>query len=213
VRRLLSLLVFAPFVVAGVAGAQIIRPGMRFGEPKAWVSLGVALANDFGVADGATNSVWRFGDATQYAASIEMPISGSGLTFGVRGTHARVPLTYTGSTTFTDADANVSQVMAVLHASSGREFHSVLELSLGTTIYSNFRSRTTDTRLEPSSDADFAFAFGYGFGYNFSPTFAIDLVQDQSTSLHQKTGLAAGESSSARFTSTRIVARIGLGGR
>ena len=212
-RRLLSVLVFAPFVLAGEAGAQIIRPGMHFGEPNAWVSLGVALATTFDVVDGATGGTWQFGDATQYSASIEKPIAGSGLTFGVRGTHARVPLTYSVGSAFTDADVNVSQVMAVLHAASGREFHSVLELSLGTTIYSNFRSRTTDTRLEPSSDADFAFAFGYGFGYNFSPTFAIDIVQDQSTSLHQKTGLSAGQSSSARFTSTRIVARLGLGGR
>ena len=202
-----------PLLLAGEAGAQIIRPGIRFSEPAAWVSFGAALANTFDVRDGTTNSVWQFGDATQYAVSIEKPISGSGVTFGVRGTYARVPLFYSGST-FTDADANVSQVMAVVHAANGRQFHSVLELSAGATIYSNFRSRSTDARLEPTSpDADFAFAFGYGFGYNFSPTFAIDVIQDQSTSLHQKAGLAASESSSNRFTSTRIVARFGLGGR
>ena len=199
--------------LAGEAGAQIIRPGMRFGQPSAWVSFGAALESGFDVHDGTTNSLWQFSDATQYAVSIEKAIGGSGATLGVRGTHGRVPLRYSGST-ITDADANVSQVMAVLHIASGREFHSVLELSAGTTIFSNFRSRTTDARLEPTSpDADFAFAFAYGFGYNFSPTFAIDVVQDQSTSLHQKTGLGAGESSSIRFTSTRIVARFGLGGR
>ena len=198
--------------IAGDAGAQIIRPGMRFGEPSAWVSFGAALASEFDVRDGTSNSLWQFGDATQYAASIEKPISGSGVTLGVRGTHARVPLRYSGNVV-TDADANVSQVMAVLHVASGREFHSVLELSAGATIYSNFRSRTTDARLDPSSDTDFAFGFGYGFGYNFSPTFAIDVIQDQSTSLHQKTGLSAGDGSSSRFTSTRIAARFGLGGR
>jgi hypothetical protein len=202
-----------PLVIAGEAGAQIIRPGMRFGEPSAWVSFGAALTNTFDVHDGTTNSVWSFGDATQYAVSLEKPISGSGVTFGLRGTHARVPLFYSGNTN-TDADANVSQVMAVLHVASGQGFHSVLELSAGATIFSNFRSRTTDARLEPTSpDADFAFAFGYGFGYNFSPTFAIDFVQDQSTSMHQKTGLSASEGSSNRFTSTRLVVRLGLGGR
>jgi hypothetical protein len=206
-------LLLALFVPAGDAGAQIIRPGMRFSEPSAWVSFGAALTNTFDVRDGTTGSVWDFGDATQYAVSLEKAISGSGVTFGVRGTHARVPLFYSGSTS-SDADANVSQVMAVLHVASGRGFHSVLELSAGATIYSNFRSRTTDQRLEPTSpDADFAFAFGYGFGYNFSPSFAIDAIQDQSTSLHQKTGLTASEGSSNRFTSTRIVARFGLGGR
>ena len=131
----------------------------------------------------------------------------------IGGTHARVPLFYSGATA-TEADANVSQVLGVLHVASGREFHSVLELSAGATIFSNFRSRTTDQRLEPTSpDADFTFAFGYGFGYNFSPSFAIDIVQDVSTALHQKTGLSAGDGSSIRLHSTRLVARFGLGAR
>ena len=210
-RRLLYALV--PLFVATQADAQIIRPGMRFGEPSAWVSFGAALVNTFDVRDGTTNSVWQFGDATQYAVSLEKPISGSGVTFGVRGTHSRAPLFYSGSEA-TDADANVSQGMAGRPVARGREFPTVLELRAGATIFSNFRSRTTDARLAPMSpDADFAFAFGYGFGYNFSPSFAIDAIQDVSTSLHQKTGLSASESSSIRFTSTRIVARFGLGAR
>ena len=205
-------LALVPLFLAADAGAQIIRPGMRFREPAAWASFGAALQNTFDVRDGTTNSLWQFGDATQYAVSIEKAIS-SGVSFGVRGTHARVPLFYSGATT-TEADANVSQVMGVLHVASGREFHSVLELSVGATIFSNFRSRTTDQRLEPASpDSDFTFAFGYGFGYNFSPTFAIDIVQDVSTALHQKTGLSAGAGSSNRLQSTRLVARFGLGAR
>ena len=209
-RRLFFALV--PLFLAADAGAQIIRGGMRFQEPAAWASFGAALQSTFDVHDGTTNSVWQFGDATQYAVSLEKTLSG-GTTVGVRGTHARVPLFYSGSTS-TDADANVSQVFGVLHVASGREFHSVLEFSVGATIFSNFRSRTTDQRLEPTSpDADFAFAFGYGFGYNFSPSFAIDVLQDVSTSLHQKVGLSASEGSSNRVTSTRLVARFGLGGR
>jgi hypothetical protein len=208
VRRLF--LTLLPLVIAADAGAQIIRPGMRFGEPNAWVSLGAGLQNGFDVHDGTTGSVWQFGDATQYVASIEKPMT-AGVTLGVRGTHARAPLLYNGI----DADGNVSQAMAVLHVASGREFHSVLELAAGATIFSNFRARGTDQRLAPSSpDADFAFAFGYGFGYNFSPSFAVDvMIQDLSTALHQKSGLSAGESTSNRTTSTRIVARFGLGGR
>jgi hypothetical protein len=163
--------------------------------------------------DGTTGSVWEFGDATQYAASFEKSLSG-GATFGLRGTHARVPLRYSSSTVVTDADANVSQLFGVVHVASGREFHSVLELSLGATMFSNFRSRSTDLRLEPTSpDTDFTFAFAYGFGYNFSPALAIDIVQDISTAMHQKTGLSAGEGSSIRINSTRLVARFGLGGR
>ena len=211
-RRLCFALV--PLVLAADAGAQIIRPGMRFSEPQVWVSFGVARQSTFEVHDGTTSSSWQFSDAVQYAASLEKTLSG-GTTLGVRGTRARVPLTYFGATGGgIDADADVSQIMGVLHVASGREFHSVLELSAGATIFSNFRSRSTDVGLEPtSSDADFTFAFGYGFGYNFSPTFAIDVVQDMSTSLHQKTGLIAGEGTNNRFNSTRIVGRFGLGTR
>ena len=160
-----SLFALLPLVLAADAGAQIIRPGLRFGEPSAWVSFGAAVTNTFDVHDGTTNSIWEFGDATQYAVSLEKAMSGSGVTLGVRGTHARVPLFYRGDV-LTDADANVSQVMAVLHVASGQGFHSVLELSAGATIFSNFRSRSTDARLAPTSpDTDFAFAFGWGAGY------------------------------------------------
>ncbi len=208
-RLLLALL---PLAVAADAGAQIIRPGMRSQEPSSWVSIGVGLQNGFDVRDGTTGSLWQFSDVTQYVVSLEKVVSG-GVTVGVRGAHSRVPLYYTGSES-TEADANVSQVMGVLHVASGREFHSVLELGLGATLYSNFRSRSTDRRLEPTgTDADFAFSFGYGFGYNFSPRFGIDVVQDVSTALHQKAGLIAGESSSIRFSATRLVGRVGIGSR
>jgi hypothetical protein len=208
VRRLLF--AFVPFFVATQADAQIIRPGMRFGEPSAWVSLGVGLQNGFAVHDGTTGSTWQFSDATQFVASLEKTFT-PGVTFGVRGTHARVPLLYNS----TEADANVSQVMALVHVASGRGLHSVFELGAGATLFSNFRARVTDERLPPlSPDADFAFSYGYGFGYNFSPTFAIDvMIQDHSTALHQTTGLSAGESTSNSSTTTRIVARFGLGGR
>jgi hypothetical protein len=211
VRR--SFLALLPLLLAASADAQIIRGGLRLQEPAAWASLGVGLQSSFAVVDGTTGSGWEFGDGLQYVAGLEKTVS-SGIMVGVRGTHARLPLRYSSATTFTEADANVSQIVALVHVASGREFHSVLELSAGATLFSNFRSRSTDQRLEPMGvDADFAFGFGYGFGYNFTPRFAIDAVQEISTSLHQKTGLTAGESSSVRINSTRIVARFGLGGR
>jgi hypothetical protein len=89
----------------------------------------------------------------------------------------------------------------------------VLELGAGATIYSSFRERGTGTTLPPSkADLDFSFVFGYGIGYTFSRAFQIDVVQDLATSLHQKTGLSAGDNSSARISGTRLVARYGLGG-
>ena len=214
-RFLLLPLAFAAF---SGADAQIIRQRFGLQQPVAWASLGIQLGQSWGVTDGTTQSRWQFGNATQYAASLEKVISG-GASVGIRGTRAKVPLRYdnvigSGNGAFsTDADADVSQGFATIHVSNGTGFRTVLELSAGATVYSNFRQRNGGAKLPPSSqDADFSFAFGYGFGYSFSPRFSIEVLQDLTTSLHQKTGLGAGEDSSVRMNATRLVGRFGLGG-
>jgi hypothetical protein len=211
VRQLLAFALLP--ILSFTAGAQIIRGGLRFQEPSAWVSAGVASLSGFTVTDGTTGSVWQFGNATQYTASLEKTLSG-GTTLGLQGTTAKVPLSYSPRLgTPIDADANVSQLFALLHVASGRELHSVLELSAGATVYSGFRARSTGTALPPTSrDADFTFGFGYGLGYTFNSSFSIDVIQDLTTALHQKDGLSAGDNSSVRINGTRIVARFGLGG-
>lgn len=194
------------------AGAQIIRPRFQVNEPKAHASLGAGLQQSWSVHDGATSSQWDFGSGIHYVAALEKVVT-PGVSVGLRGTHGRMPLTYRGPNATADADANVSQVFGVVHVASGRGFHSVLELSAGATMYSNFRSRNDGVKIGPSKpDSDFSFAFGYGFGYNLSPRFSVDVVQDLTTTLHQKTGLSAGEDTSIRMNSTRLVGRFGLGG-
>jgi hypothetical protein len=211
-RRLL--LHVLAIILPSSASAQIIRRGgMPFQEPTTFVSFGVGLLQPWGLSDGTTNSTWDFSDATQFAVALERNF-GAGASLGVRGTTARVPLRYTSVIGGTDADANVSQLLGSLHITSGSQFHTVLELSAGATVYYNFKARGSDASIGPSgADADFSFGFGYGVGYNLTPRFSVDVVQDQITTLHQKTGLSAGESTSARLTTTRIVARFGLGAR
>jgi hypothetical protein len=214
VRRLsFPLLALFPLLAATEAGAQMPRRS-TYGvhEPTSWVSMGAALLQPWTVLDGTTGREWRFGNATQYTASLEKQLS-NGATLGLRGTHARVPLTMSsfGGPSF-DADANVTQAFTTLHVSSGTGFHSVFELSAGATAYYNFRERTLGQQVTPTkADYDFTFALGYGAGYSFSKTFSVDLVQDLTQVLHQKTGLAAGDDSSARLNGTRLVARFGLG--
>jgi hypothetical protein len=217
VRRLLSFALV--LLVVPTAGAQIIRRGgMPFQEPTTFVSFGVGLLQPWDVADGTTNSTWNFSDATQFAVALERNF-GAGAAVGLRGTTARVPLRYTSviggdAINGSDADANVSQLLGSLHITGGSQFHTVLELSAGATFYYNFSARGSDASIGPkSADADFSFGFGYGVGYNISPRFSVDVVQDQITTLHQKSGLSAGQSSSARLTTTRIVGRFGLGAR
>ena len=216
--RRLQLLALATLVPAAASAQIIRRPGMPFQEPTTFISFGVGHVQSWTVHDSrdAANSTWDFGDATQFAVAVERSF-GAGVTMGVEGTTARVPVHYgalEGGDVFfqTDADARVSQAMATLHLSSGRQFHTVLELSGGATLYSDFKARGTGATIGPRSmDADFSYGFGYGAGYNFTPRFSLDVVQDQITSLHQSSGLSAGTPTSARLTSTRLIARIGLG--
>ena len=86
------------------------------------------------------------------------------------------------------------------------------EIGLGATMYSNFRTRAGGERLPPASpDVDVALAIGYGFGYVLSPNMQLNLVQDLSLSLHQRTGLAGGTSATSQQYTTRIGLRVGLG--
>ena len=210
-RRLSPL--FLVVLCATSAHAQIVRSRFPTQEPPAWVSGGASFQQGWTVNDGTTGSTWNFGNAIPWQASLERSING-GTTIGIRGSTGMIPLTYQGPLGTTDADANVSQVLGTFRVSSGREFHTVLEVSAGTTMYSNFRERGTGAKLGPASlDNDFTFAFGYGFGYAFSPRFSIDVVQDINTTWHQKEGLAAGDDSSTRVHGTRLVGRLGLGGR
>jgi hypothetical protein len=209
---LLTVLVALP--VHG-AGAQIIRGG-RFAlrDPQTWVSATYGWQEGWTVFDGRSGSRWDVGDTQTYGGSIERAVS-SGITVGVRANTSQPSVRYigTGTAGTTQADVRVSQALGVVHVTTGRQLRSVFELGLGATIYSDFRERVTGAPLgAESTDADFAFVFVYGLGYSFSRNFQVDVVQDLGTSLHQKTGLAAGEDRSARISTTRLVARYGFGG-
>ena len=198
--------------IAAPAGAQIMRRGM-YAQPTAVVSLGMARLAPFTVHDGKTSSTWQFGDAPQLTGSFEH-LFGPGLSLGVSGNAARVPLTISSPLGSGDADAMVSQAFATLYATGGNALHTVLEGDIGATIYSGFAPRAGSAAVVPSgTSADFAYAVGYGFGYNFSPRFAIDFVQTIGTSMHSKEGLSAGTDSGSGLRSSRLVARFGLGSR
>lgn len=204
------------------AEAQIIRGG-RFGlrDPQTWVSAMIGWQDGWTVFDGRTSSRWDLGDTQQYGGSIEHAVA-NGVTLGVRATTSMPSVRYEeinpplssglGAQIF-PAEARVTQALGVVHVTTGRQFRSVFELGLGTTIYSPIRHQTTGETLGATrTDADFAFSFTYGLGYSVSRNFHVDVVQDIGRSLHQKTGLAAGEDTSARISSTRLVARYGFGG-
>ena len=212
--RRLSLALLTILVALPVAGthAQIIRGG-RFGlgDPQTWISATYGWQEGWTVFDGESGSRWDLGDTQQFGGSIERAVT-SGITLGLRAATSRPSVRYSGSVTGPNqADLRVTHALGVVHVTTGRQLRSVFELGAGATVYSNFKAPLSGGQGLPATDTDFAFVFVYGLGYSFSRNFQVDVVQDLGTSVHQKTGLAAGEDRSARIRSTRLVARYGIG--
>ncbi|HKO15753.1 MAG TPA: hypothetical protein VJU87_05915 [Gemmatimonadaceae bacterium] len=208
-------------IAAPGAGAQIIRPPARPPEPSAWVAFSVGLLQPLTVDDGSTQSTWRFGNSVQYRVALEKPIQNQS-SIGLTATLARAPLSYEpfaggglpACPGTCDADANITQLFGTFHAGgSAIGLHQVIELSLGATLYSDFRTRSGDRLPPASSDADLSLQIGYGFGYTLSPLLQIELVQDLGLGVHQRTGLSGGSNAVARLYTTRIGLRYGLGQR
>ena len=221
--RRFTLALLTTFVALPSTGldAQIIRGG-RFGlrDPQTWVSATFGWQEGWTVVDGSSGSRWDLGDTQQYGGSIERAVAG-GVTVGVRAVTSMPDVRFeertpsviggNGSNVF-PAEARVTQALGVVHVTTGRQFRSVFELGLGTTVYSPIRNQSTGDALGATrTDSDFAFAFTYGLGYSFSRNVHVDVVQDLATSVHQKAGLEAGDDRSARIRSTRLVARYGFG--
>ncbi len=204
----------ALLAVGSVAEAQILEaPRSRARGPIAWASLGAGWLELGGLVDGASGAQWDFGSAPQWRASLEVPL-GRGASIGVLGTTARVPLTYNGtlganSCVGCDADANVSQFMGTLHVGGGAGLHQVIEVNVGTTMFSNFRT-TGGAKLGSSPVNDWTFGLGYGFGYSMSDRLSITVVQDFGLVIHKRS--EGTTNNVAQQRATRIGARLGLGG-
>lgn len=200
---------------AGAADSQIIQPVYR-SRPVAWTSLSIGWFQQGTICGADTAACWRFGGAPQFRATLELPV-GTGAAFGLAATTARVPLVYSGSVALPgscascDADANVSQFFANFRMGGGGGFHQVVDVSAGTTRYSNFRS-TDGTKLGSGRAVnDVTFGIGYGFGYGISPRTQVVLVQEWMLVLHQR------QPGSSENTTTqqniRIGGRVALGER
>ena len=142
--RRFTLALFTTFMALPLtgAGAQIIRGG-RFGlrDPQTWVSATYGWQEGWTVIDGSTGSRWDIGDTQQYGGSIEHAVAG-GVTIGVRAVSSMPDVRFEqrtspilgGSPVVTPAEARVTQALGVVHVTTGRQFRSVFELRLGTTL-------------------------------------------------------------------------------
>jgi hypothetical protein len=102
---------------------------------------------------------------------------------------------------------------SVWNFSDATQFAVAIERNFGAGASVGVRGTTARVPLRYSSLVGGDASYVTDADANVSPRFSVDVVLDQITTLHQKSGLSAGASSSARLTTTRIVARFGLGAR
>lgn len=197
--------------LAQPVGAQVFGAPERTGR-AVWISAGTGWSQGGVLNDGATQSSWNLGEYSPLRAAVEF--DGRGRAAGFSVSHARVPLTYQGpGCAGCDADVDVLQMMGVFRVgggSVGQPFHQVLEFGGGVTQWSKLTARGTGAIAPVAADNDLTFQIGYGFGLNFGEAFAVTLVQDFSTIIHQKDGLSAGQSRNLSQRTTRIGARLRL---
>jgi len=205
---------------AASAEAQVRRRVPRVPEPAAWVSVGIGLFNGNDVSDGATESTWDFGRASnpQYRASLEKAIN-STASIGATASYVHLPFTYIGnggsaSCSRCAAHMDVIGAAASFHVGGGTGLHQVLEASAGALQYRNFRRDSDGASLSPvDGNIDPYFTFGYGFGYAFDRITQISVVQDFGLALHERTGLTSEQSNTLTQRTIRLNFRYGFGTR
>ncbi|MEO7366729.1 MAG: hypothetical protein ABIZ36_02150, partial [Gemmatimonadaceae bacterium] len=206
-------------VAATAADAQVRRRAPLPAEPATWVTVSAGLFNGNTVSDGATQSTWDLGQATnpQLRVAAERSLQGqSHISVGVAGTYQHAPFTYSGSSGCSQCAAHMDLMSLGLsfHAGGGVGLHQVLEASAGALFYRNLKSDCDNTPLPPTGgNLDPYFTFGYGFGYTMSPTMQISVVQDFGLALHERTGLSSEQSNTLRLRTIRLNLRYGFGNR
>ena len=208
--------------------AQIRRPRVyTTNDPDVWVSLGLGGFRGNGVNDGVTASTWDFGNATniQYRASLEKAMD-NGASFGIAGSYARVPFTYSADLTrplpvgesgtrclSCNAHLDMTTLVLGLHSGSGIGFHQVVELNGGVAMYKNLKEDAGGAKLAPSKgNIDPLFSLAYGFGYGLNSRTNIDFIfADYTFAIHERKGLANGTSNTNSMPSLRASLRMGFG--
>jgi opacity protein-like surface antigen len=196
------------------SGASAQRSRGQSSDPNYWLSVGEAQQSSWSVTDGAGKARWDFASTKTITANLDKTLT-KGVTIGLQGTRATLPMAYVGADSSTiPAVTHVSQVLGMLHIvhpTSLAALHSILELGAGSTLYSNFIRTDTNTQFGPATtDADFTWAYGVGAGYSLSKRISVDVIRETTKAYHQATGLVAGDPTNASIGETRIIGRIGF---
>lgn len=194
------------------ADAQIIRP-TNISRPEAYTSISAGWLRQQPICDPASKACWTFGDGPQYRASIEFPV-GVATSLGLAYSNARLPLRWadtppnTANCAVCDANAEMHQVLGVVHLGGGGVFQQVIDVAVGATRFANFKT-TSGTPLgtgKPVTDLSFALAFG--FGYSVTRNLQATLQQEYGLVIHKR--VAGSTNSSAQQQTLRLGLRLGL---
>jgi hypothetical protein len=222
--RRFSIALMMMVLAAHEASAQR-RPRVFTSDPDVWFSGGIAGFTGNGVNDGRTSSAWDFGNSTnfQYSASLEKTV-GSGTSFGIAGTYARIPFVYRGPTVPVvngsgatcpgcDAHLDMTTLVATFHVGSGSGFHQVIEINGGVVNYARLTRDSDGARLAGGSNTDPVFSGGWGFGYGFDDRTQLEFVPEYAIAIHERSGLSNGVSNTNRMQSLKLTFRMGFGAR
>ncbi len=212
-RRLLGIVPFLLLIVGRQAGAQF--GSMRDDAPPRW--FGSAWGGfQFGgfVPDDKSNATWDFDTNWQLRGTLEREV-GSRVAVGIAFSYARLPLTYSSTTSATcsrcAADATVATYGGLVRFGGGPGFHQVAEVFIGALRYGNFEQVSPRGALAPESgNTDFAFGLGYGFGYSLAEDWQVVLVQEYLNSLPERSPQTTGGGRLTQHDTTRLGLRVGF---
>lgn len=228
--------VSAALALAWLAGASPLdaqirgRPTQRQGTPW-WFSGGAAAMVLNEIADGATQSRWKFGSDPlwQMRGTIEKATD-EFTTIGLAASYGRVDVQVTpltpgvligppispsidppGCPTGCAAETELYTAMAQFRSGGGPGFHTFFEAQGGVTAFRNLRVKETGDAIGTKRmQTDLSGTLGGGFGYTLSPGFAITIVQDFGMGWHAKTDLPEGTGRTWRVRTTRASLRFAL---
>lgn len=192
--------------------AQIIRP-TSVSRPSAYASMGAGWLRQQAICDPASKACWTFGDGPQYRASIEFPV-GIATSLGISYSNARLPLRWadtppnTANCSVCDANAEMHQVLGVVHLGGGGVFQQVIDLSAGATRFANFKTTSGTTLGTGKPVTDFSFALAFGFGFRVTSNLQATVQQEYGLVVHKRVSGSA--NSSAQQQTLRVGLRLGL---
>ncbi|HEY0930096.1 MAG TPA: hypothetical protein VGE27_09280 [Gemmatimonas sp.] len=206
------------------------RPPVRQQSSPWWISGGASATVLGDIADGATQSRWRFGNDPlwQMRGTIEKATD-EFTTIGLAVSYGRVDLMLEplndlaigspngvqdgtpGCTTGCAAETELYTAMAQFRSGGGPGFHTFFEAQAGVTAFRNLRVKSTRIAVGTKTmQTDLSGTIGGGFGYTLSPGFAITLVQDFGMGWHAKADRPEGAGRTWRVRNTRASLRFAL---